>query len=61
VPLFYTIVVVANGCSWIDNDEKKLRKIEGGCRAMTDWHTGAIELRQAMAAQLGIGLPLLCQ
>ncbi|KAF5665250.1 factor for adipocyte [Fusarium circinatum] len=39
VPLFYTVTIVANGYSWIDDDGKKLKSEEKGCGAMTDWHS----------------------
>ncbi|SCO49166.1 uncharacterized protein FFNC_12466 [Fusarium fujikuroi] len=44
VPLFYTVTIVANGYSWIDDDGKKLKSEEKGCGAMTDWHSSAIEV-----------------
>ncbi|KAF4493288.1 factor for adipocyte [Fusarium agapanthi] len=44
VPLFYTVTIVANGYSWIDDDGKKLKNEEKGCGAMTDWHSSAIEV-----------------
>ncbi|KAF5641644.1 hypothetical protein F52700_3284 [Fusarium sp. NRRL 52700] len=44
VPLFYTVTIVANGYSWIDDDGKKLKSEEKGCGTMTDWHSSAIEV-----------------
>ncbi|KAF5716920.1 hypothetical protein FMUND_6108 [Fusarium mundagurra] len=44
IPLFYTVTIVANGYSWIDDDGKKLKSEEKGCGAMTDWHSSAIEV-----------------
>ncbi|KAF5543692.1 factor for adipocyte [Fusarium phyllophilum] len=44
IPLFYTVTIVANGYSWIDDDGKKLKNEEEGCGAMTDWHSSAIEV-----------------
>ncbi|KAF4336785.1 hypothetical protein FBEOM_9342 [Fusarium beomiforme] len=45
IPLFYTVTIVANGYSWIDDDGKKLKKQEGGCGAITDWHSTEIEVK----------------
>ncbi|KAF5645823.1 uncharacterized protein FTJAE_2253 [Fusarium tjaetaba] len=44
IPLFYTVTIVANGYSWIDDDGKKLKSEEKGCGAMTDWHSSEIEV-----------------
>ncbi|RBQ70365.1 hypothetical protein FVER53590_10974 [Fusarium verticillioides] len=45
IPLFYTVTIVANGYSWIDDDGKKLKSEEKGCGAMTDWHSSVIEVK----------------